>query len=114
MLRSRPLAPAPLLALTAALLPPLLGALLASCGEESAPAPAPSPDAGTSCESGTQGCACGESNACYDGLLCNSGRCLPTEGSREQEPAFRPPVQLPCSPLPCDLEPGDTGPSSSS
>lgn len=92
------------LALLSALLPALLGALLASCGEEadrddSAPA---RPDAGMACERGTQGCACSESNACFDGLLCSVGRCLPTEGRREPQPEVRVPRPVSCLAEPCD------------
>jgi hypothetical protein len=94
------------LTLLALLGPPLLGALLASCGGDGDPAPPVRPDAGRACEPGAQGCACGESNACDRGLLCSVGRCLPTEGS-SNEPDIRVPLPA-CASLPCDV-----GPSSS-
>lgn len=99
--------PLALLPLLPIVLPPLLGTLLASCGgDDEAAAPA-LPDAGMACERGTRGCACGESNACFDGLLCSSGRCLPTEGSREREPEVRFPAPA-CSAPPCDPGPASS------
>src|SRR5688572_28769541 len=73
--------------------PPVLGALLASCGE-SEPAVPPRADAGAQCEPGTQGCVCDESNTCDRGLLCISRRCLPTEGSSGNEPTIRRPAPI--------------------
>lgn len=61
-------------------------ALLAACSESSPSSP-PS-DAGDelpSCELGTEQCACLPNGTCDEPLLCVTGRCVVSQGSREPE-----------------------------
>ncbi|HEU4578175.1 MAG TPA: hypothetical protein VFS67_07975 [Polyangiaceae bacterium] len=102
----------PLLALLPA------GLLIAGCTDE---APRSSPgltsDAGStkSCVLGSSGCGCTSSGGCDPGLLCNTGRCYPAEGTEQEpdDPYVRPTMPAPVSQP--DSSPDastDSGPSS--
>jgi hypothetical protein len=54
-----------------------------SCSEARPLPPKGDDDAGAvSCDVGTSGCACDSVTGCRVGLLCISGKCLPTEGGQ--------------------------------
>lgn len=111
--------PALLLAIPAlALLP--AGLLLGGCTDESAKASkAVAIDAGSSspCALGTRACGCTTSGSCDPGLLCNTGRCYPAEGTNSEpdEPDLRPPTPAPVIQPPPESAPDastDSGPGS--
>src|SRR3954469_3222300 len=84
----------PLLALLPA------GLLVGGCTDEAAKASQPVPvDAGSSspCVLGTLACGCSTSGSCEPGLLCNTGRCYPAEGTNSEpdDSNLRPPTPAP-------------------
>ena len=75
-------------------------------------------DAGSpsSCVLGTRACRCTSSGGCDPGLLCNTGRCYPAEGTNDEpaDPDLRPPMPAPVIPPPGNSMPDastDSGPS---
>src|SRR4051812_9380854 len=86
-----------------ALLPAAL--LAGGCTDEAAKASkGVSIDAGSpsSCVLGTRACGCTASGGCDPGMLCNTGRCYPAEGTSNEpeDPDVRPPRPAPVSPPP--------------
>jgi hypothetical protein len=99
-----------------ALLPAAL--LAGGCADEAAQAGEDvASDAGSprSCVLGTRACGCTTSGGCDPGLLCNTGRCYPTEGTSDEpeDPDVRPPMPAPVLPPPTGADASsDSGPSS--
>lgn len=94
----------------------LLLASGAACGnDEAAPAPIATPDAGTACEAGSEGCACVFGSGCQQGLLCISRRCLLADATpemmQERPPRPAPPLPNPPAPEPAPDGGGPAAPS---
>jgi hypothetical protein len=102
-----------------ALLPAAL--LVGGCTDESAKSnKGVAIDAGSpsTCLLGTRACGCTTSGGCDPGLLCNTGRCYPTEGTNSEpdDANLRPPMPAPVvQPPPSEATPDastDSGPNS--
>lgn len=101
-----------------ALLP--VGLLLGGCADDEAkPSTQLVIDAGapSTCVLGTRACGCTSAGGCDPGLLCNTGRCFPAEGTNREpdDSNLRPPTPAPVSLPPAEAPDAstDSGPSSS-
>jgi len=95
---------------------PFIGALgLWACGDAETVAGTPDASSAPLCEPGTRACVCSASDACDEGLLCNAGRCLSTQGGHDPEdpagPTPRPPPGPPTPPAPPSLSDAGSGAS---